>query len=143
VADDPQRPLLTRLCDELGMLGAELHESAILRCRLALLEIKADLRRTRRLAIVLATAGALGLAALPVLLVALAWWLDGYWGMPWAGWLLLFGAILVLTAPIIGLLGWRRFRRRFLGLEQTLGELREDAVWLQEWLRQPTVSSKQ
>ena len=48
--------------------------------------------------------------------------------------LLVAGAMLLLLAPLVGWLAWRRFRRRFLGLEQTIEELREDAAWLREWL---------
>ena len=37
--------------------------------------------------------------------------------------------VLALAA---GYCAWRRFRRRFIGLRETLEELREDLVWLQE-----------
>jgi hypothetical protein len=31
-----------------------------------------------------------------------------------------------------GSLAWRRFRRNFIGLRETLEELREDVLWLKE-----------
>ena len=40
---------------------------------------------------------------------------------------------LLVAAALVAWLAWRRFRRRFVGLEETLEELREDLVWLQEW----------
>jgi hypothetical protein len=42
---------------------------------------------------------------------------------------------LLTAAALVGWLAWRRFRRQFTGLEETLEELREDLVWLQEWSR--------
>ncbi|MFH1923799.1 MAG: phage holin family protein, partial [Planctomycetota bacterium] len=50
-----------------------------------------------------------------------------------AGCLLLVGLVLVVGAILAGWLAWRRFRREFVGLEETLEELREDLVWLREW----------
>jgi hypothetical protein len=141
--DDPRRPLLAQFRDELGMFGAELRESVALRWQLAALEIKADLRSTGRLAIALASAAVLGLSILPVLLGAAAIELDGCWNLSTAGWLLAFAAALLLLALMIGWLAWRRFRRRFIGLQQTLEELREDEVWLREWLHKPAAGSRQ
>ena len=129
-----QRPLLERLGKELGGLGGDLRESVVLRYRLAMLEIKADLRNARRLAIVLAVALVMALTALPLLLVTLAHGLAGFCGLSSTGWLLLFGLILLLAAPIAGWLGWRRFKRHLVGLEQTLEELHEDTLWFQEWM---------
>ncbi|HLA85682.1 MAG TPA: phage holin family protein [Thermoguttaceae bacterium] len=128
------RPLLERLGKELNALGGDLRESAALRWQLAVLEIRADLRSGRRLAISLTVAAVMGLTALPLLLVAAAHLLDGYYGLSSTGWLVVGGLVLLCTAPVVALLAWRRFRRRFLGLEQTLEELHEDAAWLREWL---------
>ncbi|MBN1589749.1 MAG: phage holin family protein [Pirellulales bacterium] len=143
MAEKPQHPLLARLGNELGLLGAELRESAVLRWQLAMLEVKADLRSGRRLAVALTAAGALGLVALPLWLVALAQWLDGCCGLSTAGWALVFGTFLALVALTVGWAAWHRFRRRFLGLEQTLEELREDVLWLQEWLGRKQTADKE
>ncbi len=51
---------------------------------------------------------------------------------PCAGWLLIFGAGLLLSAVASALLAWRRFCRRLVGLQETLEELREDLIWLRE-----------
>jgi hypothetical protein len=32
-------------------------------------------------------------------------------------------------------LAWRSFRRRFTGLRETFEELREDTVWIGEWMK--------
>ncbi len=132
--EKPPRPLLERLGTELGALGTELRQSAALRWQLAVLEIKTDLCSARRLLIVVAVAVVMGLTAVPLLLAALAHGLDGCWGLSSGGWLAVFGSMLAIAVPIAGLLAWRRFRRRFVGLRQTLDELHEDALWMQEWL---------
>ena len=128
-----ERPLLADLADELGSLGAELRESAVLRWQLALLELKADFHSAKQLAVALAISGVAALSSLPVLVVWGAEQLDQCLGVARAGWLLILGLGLFFSALATGLLAWRRFRRRFVGLEETLEELREDAVWLDEW----------
>ena len=59
--------------------------------------------------------------------------LDGRCGIPRGGWLLIFGAGLLLLSGLGSYLAWRRFRRKFIGLRETLEELREDTTWLHEW----------
>jgi hypothetical protein len=130
---DRTRPLLEGLSDEVRALGSELRESLVLRWRLALLELRADYHSTVRLAIGASAAGVMALSALPLLLVWLAGRLDQWLGVSRDGWLLIFGLALLAAGVASGYLAWRRFRRRFLGLEQTLEELREDAAWLRQW----------
>jgi hypothetical protein len=130
---DRTRPLLADLGDELRALGSELRESLALRWQLALLELRADRRSAVRLAIGVSVSGVMALSALPLLLVWLAARLDQWLGVSRDGWLLILGLALLLSGLASGYLAWRRFRRRFLGLEQTLEELREDAAWLREW----------
>jgi len=43
-----------------------------------------------------------------------------------------FAGALLLLSLSVGCAAWRRFRRRFLGLRETIEELREDAEWLRE-----------
>jgi hypothetical protein len=130
---DRTRPLLADLGDELRALGSELRESLVLRWQLALLELRADRRSAVRLAIGVSVSGVLALSALPLLLVWLAAQMDQWLGVSRDGWLLILGLALLLSGLASGYLAWRRFRRHFLGLEQTLEELREDAAWLREW----------
>jgi len=126
--------LFAGLRHELGGLSGEVARWFKAHWELARLEIEADLSEVRRLAVALVAAGVLGLAALPLLATALAWRLRGWAGLGFGAWLALFGVGLLLVAFVGGVLAWRRFRRRFSGLEETLEELREDLVWLGEWM---------
>jgi len=132
-----KRPLLADLRDELGGLSAELAE--MLRCHveLARLEIASDLGNVRRLAVALSIAGVMALTALPLLAVALAWWVKDALGLGFPGWLAVFAAALLATAAAVGYLARRRFRARLCALEETLEELREDVQWLREWMGNP------
>jgi len=114
------------LCDDLRQ-GVEL------RWQLARLEVESDLRSAKQLIIGLSLAAVTALAALPVLVVCLAQLLNGFLGLGSAAWLAILGFALMLIGPAVGYAAWRRFRRRFVGLQQTLEELQEDFVWLREW----------
>ena len=128
---DPDRPLLADAKEHFARLAAELGEMIGLRWKLARLELEAALRLARGLAVVWLSVAILVPASLAVLVV-------------WAGhllpeparvyWLFAFGPVLLVAAILAGWWAWRRFRRKFVGLEETLEELREDVVWLQEWL---------
>ncbi|MBN2294971.1 MAG: phage holin family protein [Pirellulales bacterium] len=130
---DNERPLLYGLQAELGSLASDIREMAELRWKLAKLELTADVHTTVRLVVILLVAVLLTLIALPVLVVSLGSLLDGTWGLSQSGWLLIFGLTFLATAGLGGFLGWRRFRRNFIGLEETLEELHEDMIWLREW----------
>jgi uncharacterized membrane protein (DUF485 family) len=129
-----KRPLLANIVDQVGSLKAELGEMLALRWELARLECQADLRSARRLAVVLLVGVLMALTSLPVLIVFLAGLLDGWLGVTRQGWLLILALGLLLGAGVVSYLAWRRFRRRFVGLEETIEELREDMVWLREWI---------
>jgi hypothetical protein len=126
------RPLFADVRAELGALGGELREMAAAHWELARLEIESDLNSLRRLAVAWLTAAVMALGALPLAASALAEALDGRLGVPRLGWLLILAAALLLLSALCGSLAWRRFRRRFLGLRETLEELREDAIWMRE-----------
>ena len=127
-----ERPLLADLRAELGALGGELREMAAARWELARLELEADLLSAKRLAIAWLAAAVMAIAALPLVAVCLAEALDGCGHIARGGWLLIFAGGLLILALAGSHLAWRRFRRRFVGLQETLEELREDLVWLQE-----------
>jgi uncharacterized membrane protein YqjE len=132
MSDPTKRPLFADVRRECGALGVELREMLSARWELARLELAADLRSAQQLLVAWLAAIVLAIAALPVLVVCLAGVLDGRAGIPRTGWLLIFGGGLLLLAVAGGYLAWRRFRRRFIGLRETLEELREDVLWLQE-----------
>jgi hypothetical protein len=130
---EPREPLFGELRDQLGRLRDEAAEMLRLRWELAGLEIRKAADDLKRLAVAWSLAGAMGLVGLSVLAVAAGEALDGLWGIPRLLWLLIFGAGLSAAAGLVAWLAWRHFRRTFTGLEDTLEELREDAVWLGEW----------
>ena len=129
------RPLLADLKREIGSLGVDLRESVELRWRLAQLELESDIRLAKRLAVVLVIVLMMVLTALPVLAVCLAQVCDGWLGISDTGWLAIFGFALLFGGAAGGYAAYRRFRRSFLGFEQTFEELREDLVWLEEWTK--------
>jgi hypothetical protein len=131
--DAPKTPLLKGLKDAAGSLRGDLREMAALRWQLALLELKADALAAKRLAVVLGLSAVMGLCGLSVLAVFAADVLDGLCGISRSGWLLILGLALLLGGTAAAYFAWRRFRRTFTGFEQSLAELREDLVWLQEW----------
>ena len=130
---DQKPPLLDGVRGELGQLGKGLREMARLRWQLAVLEFRAAATQVKRLAIAVGVAAVLGLTSLPVLVVYAAEMLNGLW-LERTGWLLILGLGLLVIAIGGGWLAVWRFRRRFVGLEESLEELREDLVWLEEWL---------
>jgi hypothetical protein len=128
------RPLLADLQEELRSLSQEIREMLRLRWELFRLEAIADLKNARRLLIIGTLAGVLILTSLPLFAVALADYLAGIWQIARWGWLLIFAGSFLAVAVSAAFLAWRRFRRRFLGLQETLEELREDRVWIEDWL---------
>ena len=113
-------------------MAGELREMAAARWELARLELETNLLAAKHLAISWSLAAIMALTALPLLLASLAETLDGCCDITRRDWLWLFGAALLVLAAGAGYLAWRSFRRRFVGLEETLDELREDLVWLRE-----------
>ena len=130
---DPDRPLLADLQEQAARLRAELEQTLALRWQLARLEVQAAVGSIKRLAVGLAAAAVLALTGLPVLAVWAATLLDERLPLRGIRWLLVFGLVLLAAAALAGWLAWRHFRRRFVGLEETLEELREDLVWIREW----------
>ena len=129
----PNDRCLPTCATRLSRLGAELREMAAARWELARLELAADLRSARRLAIAwlaVGRTGADGVAAAGGAVWPKRWTAAA--GIPRGGWLLIFAGGLLVLALAGGYLAWRRFRRKFIGLRETMEELREDMVWLRE-----------
>lgn len=126
------RPLLADVRRELGALGAELREMAAARWELARLELESDFRSARRLAVALFVAAVMALVALPLAAAALAEAMEQWTGVSSGRWLLAFAGVLLVLSGLGSYLAWRRFCRKFIGLRETIEELREDMVWLKE-----------
>ncbi len=127
-----RQPLLADVRAELGAWGGELREMAVARWELARLELQSDLRSAQQLALAWLAAVLMMVTSLPLVAVCLADILDGCGQIGRGGWLLIFAGGLWTAALGGGLLAWRRFRHRFVGLQETLEELREDLIWLRE-----------
>lgn len=133
---EPERPLLADLREEIGSLGVDLTQMVTLRWELARLEMEAAVGQIKRISVALMIFGVMVLSSLPILAVAAAHRLGASetWGISVVGWLLIFGLGLLVGGAAGGYLFWWRFRRRFVGIEQTLEELREDGEWLRQWV---------
>jgi len=129
---DPDRPVLEDVRKEVGSLRADVQELATLHWELAETEVKQAVGPIKRLTISLVVAAVTALSGLPVLAVCVADLLRGWLGISFAGWLAIVGFGLLAAAGGGGWLAWRRFRHRFVGLQQTLEELHEDLVWLRD-----------
>jgi len=132
---------LTALGDDARRLASDAADMLQARRQLAEMEIRADVASSKRLAIAGGTGLVLALTGLPVLTVLLAAGLNavvplsGEDGLNW--WLLVLGAVFVLAGTVVMVWAWRRFRSDFTGLKESLAELKEDVVWLREWVEKP------
>ena len=59
--------------------------------------------------------------------------MNRYVPLPADLWTMILGVGVIVVAILLALVSWFRFRRRWVGLEQTLEELHEDLAWLKEW----------
>jgi NADH:ubiquinone oxidoreductase subunit K len=125
--------LLAGLQRELTRLGTDLRLMAEARWELARVELRASIYQGRRLAILLVIGGILVLASLPVAAVAASQFLAQTVGMSFLFWLIIWAVGLATGGIAIAWSAWRRFRRDFVGIEETLEELREDLQWLQDF----------
>jgi len=120
------------LRERLVAFGEHARESIALRWELARLEIGRDVRTVRRFVITLLVCLVGILTALPLLVLSLVFLLDGAGGIGMSGWSAIVGGGLFVFCLLLAWLAWRRCRAKFVGLEETLEELREDAAWIGE-----------
>ncbi len=118
---------LRTLWKDLGRLLALKHD-------LATQEIQHDVDSVRRLLILGGVGIVSALAGLPLMLTALALLMDGVLGFSAAHWAIVFSIPLLLCGAGLAKISWDRFRREFLGLRESIHELREDLNWLRDWL---------
>lgn len=132
--DDDREPLFAGIKDETSRLRSDFAELLRVRWRLGRLEVQTAAHSAKRLAVGAIVALLLVLVSLPVLVVALAKALDGVLHVAFAGWLAIFGFGMLCFAAGLAWFRYRRFRAEFVGLEQSIEELREDVLWLEERL---------
>ncbi len=113
---------------------SDLSEMLTLRRQLAEAEIRHDLAVTKRLAIVGGMGAMTAIIGLPILLVALSLQLEAHFQLEHHWWTVGLGALLLIAGLLTLLAAYRRFRRDFVGLEESITELKEDLVWLREWV---------
>ena len=130
---EAERPLLGELREELSGMAGELGQLATMRLRLAEIELRESAQTTRRFAICAVASVVLILTSLPVLVVALSTWLGAVTPLSAMACNAILGLLLAIAGATALWFSWRRFRRDFRGLEQSLEELREDLVWVKEW----------
>lgn len=130
--DSRQESLLAGIQDESARLKADIAAFFSARWRLARLEMQTAAYSVRRLIVALAVAAGLIATSLPVLIVAWAKAWEGWLNISFAGWAALFGFGMIAFAAALAWFSYRRFRGDFVGLEQSLEELREDIAWLEE-----------
>jgi len=116
---------------------SDMLEMVKLRRQLAEAEIRSDITSTRRLVLF----GGIGLLVIligmPVLIVAISLQLEKTWELEPYMCSIPLGAVLVFGGLFGVWYAWRRFRQEFLGLRQSLDELKEDLALLREWVEQP------
>jgi len=130
---DADRPLLGELQEELSGMADEVAQLATLRLRLAEIELRELVQTTRRFAISAGVAAILLLTSMPVFVVALSGWLGEVTFLSSTAWNGILGLLLAIAGLTVFWLSWRRFRRDFHGMEQSIEELREDLAWVREW----------
>jgi len=131
---EPPQAGITGLADDLRGAWTEAARMLALRRALAESELRNDLAAARVFAIVAGACLVLAVAGVAVLAVAAATYVDRLYGfdVPWVT--IVTGAVLLLGGLLVGLLSWIRFRRNLLLFEQSRAELKEDLLWLEEWL---------
>lgn len=130
--DDDREPLLGGIKDETSRLKSDFVNLLRVRWQLGRLEVQTAAHSAKRLATAAVIALLLVIVSLPVLVVALARVLDGVLGVAFVGWLAVFGFGMLLIAAALAWFRYQRFCAEFVGLEQSLEELREDVLWLEE-----------
>ena len=132
---------ISALGSDARRLASDAAEMLDARRKLAELEIRSDIASSKRLAIAGGAGLVLALTGLPVLAVLLAGGLGARFPLSGDGpppsavnwWLLVLGVLFVVAGTLTVVWAWRRFRRDLLGLQESLGELKEDMAWLKEW----------
>ena len=104
------------------------------RTELLVLELQAAWASVTRLAAALIVGSLSALVAISVGTVALSSQLARWFDLDPLTLLWIFTAVATIVGAGLIIGGWRRYRREFDGLRDSTAELREDIIWLREWL---------
>lgn len=107
------------------------------RWELARLESDLAARQLKRLVCVLCVAAVLATAGVTLLCLVLVEVTAPQVALSREAWLAIVAASLLGLAIAAAVSGYLLFRRRFVGWQDSLSELREDTVWLREWVGKP------
>lgn len=132
----PADGLLDDARDAGAQLRADVSTALDVRWRLVRLELGTALLALRRLSISVAIALWLAASVLPVAAVLSAEALARGAELDRLAALTIVGGAMLVLAAFVAVVAWWLFRRRWRGVEQTLEFLREDAEWLNHWLRE-------
>lgn len=141
VKDRTEDSLFSPLVRQVEGFSNEVQAMFRARAELLGLELQAA-RSTATRVIVSVLLGLFGLVVtIPIVVVALAWQIARWFDLDllvvlWVA----TGMLLVVSVGLI-LLAWRRYRRDFHGLEDSIAELREDMLWMQEWVGKKSADS--
>ncbi|MBX3413159.1 MAG: phage holin family protein [Pirellulales bacterium] len=133
IMSQPSDSLFSGVAAQADRLRHDFSEMLAARLELARLEATAAARQTARCAVALAVATLLLVSILPIAVATLALAGANYFAQSPIAWLAGSVPILGALAAFIAWLSLRHYRRHFTGMRDTLAELREDLVWLQEW----------
>ncbi len=131
---DSEHSVLADVQHEATSLAGELRTMCQLRWQLAQLELQSDAVALRRLAVGLIVGGLMILTSLPLWANWAIELLQRWSGVPRSIWLVEFAGVLLVLGIVLAWFSWRRFRRERVMLRETLEELREDIIWLEEWI---------
>ena len=127
-------PLFSPLKRQMAGISAEAKAMLAARAELLGLELSAARSSVVRLVVAVLLGCLILLVALPMATVAFSQQLARWFSLDPLAVLWVFTLMMFVggTGLIYG--SWRRFRREFHGVEDSIAELREDLMWMQEWL---------
>ena len=133
MSSDPTTAPFSSVRKDLRQTMSDISAMLNARRRLAELEIRHDIAASRQLLIVGGVAIVLVLVGLPVAVVAITLQLEELYSdsLHWP--MLLVATFFILIGSVVLWSSWVRFRRDFLGLQESMAELREDLIWLRDW----------
>lgn len=127
-------PLLSPLKRQMAGITAEAKAMLAARAELLGLELSAARKSVVQLVVAVLLGCLILLVALPMATVAFSQQLARWFSLDPLAVLWVFTLLMFLGGAGLIYGSWRRFRREFHGVEDSIAELQEDLQWMQEWL---------